>query len=67
MTPQKIQEAFALLKYRRDARRSPNARRRVQFRTGWEDAAKRGESYAEDMLKRLTWRNLVPHQVLILG
>ena len=58
MTPQKIQEAFAQLKYRRDVRCSPNERRRGQFRTGWEDAAKRGESYTVDTLKRLSWRNL---------
>jgi hypothetical protein len=48
MTPDIIQEAFALIQYVRDGRRSPDEQRRGQFRSGWEDATKRGKVYTPD-------------------
>lgn len=41
-----------------DIRQAPDARRRGQFRTGWQEATERGVEYTADTLKRLTWRNL---------
>lgn len=58
MTPDRIQAAFKLLEYQQDERRSPDERRRGQFRVGWEDASLRNVVYSGDTLKRLTWRNL---------
>ena len=58
MTPEQIKAAFSRLDYESDVRRQPDERRRGQFRTGWEDAAKRGGFYAPQTRKRLTWRNL---------
>ncbi len=58
MSPESIEQAFARLQFGRDIRRPPDERRRGRFRTGWEDATMRGESYGIETLKRLSWRNL---------
>lgn len=58
MTPDSIQETFAQLEYQLDKRKSPDMRRRLQFRAGWEDATKRDRLYTGVTLACLTWRNL---------
>lgn len=58
MTPQSIQEAFAKVQFHKDRREQPDARRRVQFCTGWTDAAQRNRVYKDKTLEQLTWRNL---------
>ncbi|MFQ3651911.1 MAG: HNH endonuclease [Gemmataceae bacterium] len=58
MTPEDIERAFAQMHYNDDYRKAPDDRRRVRFRTGWEDATKRGAAYSEATLQRLTWNNL---------
>lgn len=58
MSPEEIERAYARVQYDEDGRRAPDERRRVRFRTGWEDATVRGAVYSEATLKRLTWNNL---------
>ncbi len=58
VSPERIEETFARMRYDGDDRRAPGERWRGEFRAGWEDVINRGQVYNEFILRRLTWHNL---------
>lgn len=58
ITATEVMSAFATLEYERDRRRPPDEYRRQRFRSGWSDALRPSDGYADSTLKSLTWQNL---------
>jgi hypothetical protein len=58
MSDEEILNYLAIIPYDRDDRQSPDDNRRGQFIVGWNDSVVRDQTYTEETLKSLTWRNL---------
>jgi 5-methylcytosine-specific restriction protein A len=57
MTTQELDEVFANLDYREDARAPADEGRRRAFIHGWKDGADREKDYDKSSLRQLTWQN----------